>query len=195
MAHRLKPGHVDTCKSLRDPREVVNARQAFADLLGNYGEFVGAVAVVATLGYVSVQIKQSNVAAETSAIQDFFNSREWLGNVDLPLIHALRKGFSSSWEDVPKDEQVQLHMYWANYLAKLHMGYRLYLRGVFDLPSYIDGEDYLISALKAPALRHWWREYSEVFPADFRQTVDGRLRDPVDTRPATADIQSMWRPD
>ena len=31
--------------------------QAFAQLLGNYGEFVGAIAVVATLGYLSVQVR------------------------------------------------------------------------------------------------------------------------------------------
>ena len=31
--------------------------QAFAQLLGNYGEFVGAIAVVVTLGYLAVQIR------------------------------------------------------------------------------------------------------------------------------------------
>ena len=30
--------------------------QAFAQLLGNYGEFVGAIAVVVTLGYLAAQI-------------------------------------------------------------------------------------------------------------------------------------------
>jgi hypothetical protein len=34
--------------------------QAFAQILGNYGEFFGAVAVVATLGYLAVQISHSN---------------------------------------------------------------------------------------------------------------------------------------
>jgi hypothetical protein len=33
--------------------------QAFAQLLGNYGEFVGAIAVVVTLGYLAVQIRQN----------------------------------------------------------------------------------------------------------------------------------------
>ena len=33
--------------------------QAFAQLLGNYGEFIGAIAVVATLIYLSVQVRQS----------------------------------------------------------------------------------------------------------------------------------------
>jgi len=33
--------------------------QAFAQLLGNYGEFVGAIAVVATLVYLAFQIRQN----------------------------------------------------------------------------------------------------------------------------------------
>ena len=37
--------------------------QTFAQLLGNYGEFVGAIAVVATLAYLATQIRQSNQAS------------------------------------------------------------------------------------------------------------------------------------
>jgi hypothetical protein len=42
--------------------------QAFAQLLGNYGEFVGAFAVVATLVYLAIQIKSARVASEASHI-------------------------------------------------------------------------------------------------------------------------------
>jgi len=34
--------------------------QAIAQLLGNYGDFVGAIAVVATLAYLAIQINQNN---------------------------------------------------------------------------------------------------------------------------------------
>ena len=34
--------------------------QALAQMLGNYGEFVGAIAVVATLAYLAIQINQNN---------------------------------------------------------------------------------------------------------------------------------------
>ena len=36
--------------------------QAFAQLLGNYGEFVGAIAVVATLIYLAIQVRHSREA-------------------------------------------------------------------------------------------------------------------------------------
>ena len=41
--------------------------QAFAQLLGNYGEFVGSIAVLATLIYLAFQIRQNNNLASGSA--------------------------------------------------------------------------------------------------------------------------------
>jgi hypothetical protein len=41
-------------------------QQAFAQLLGNYGEFVGAIAVVATLVYLAVQIRQNTRSMDES---------------------------------------------------------------------------------------------------------------------------------
>ena len=43
--------------------------QAFAQLLGNYGEFVGAVAVVFTLFYLAVQIRHSSKVMEQNIRQ------------------------------------------------------------------------------------------------------------------------------
>ena len=42
-----------------------------AQLLGNFGEFFGAIAVVATLGYLTVQIRQNTKALRVSAYADF----------------------------------------------------------------------------------------------------------------------------
>ena len=41
--------------------------QDFAQLLGNYGEFVGAIAVVVTLVYLTTQIRQNTNAIRSSA--------------------------------------------------------------------------------------------------------------------------------
>jgi heme exporter protein D len=45
--------------------------QTFAQLLGNYGEFVGAIAVVITLIYLAIQVRHSKETTEanTKAIE------------------------------------------------------------------------------------------------------------------------------
>jgi hypothetical protein len=40
--------------------------QATAQLLGNFGEFVGAIAVVVTLGYLAVQVRHSREATDAN---------------------------------------------------------------------------------------------------------------------------------
>jgi len=62
--------------------------QAVAQLLGNYGEFIGAIAVVGTLVYLAVQINQNNtlLKAQVRAIRaqiriDAFDQA--VGNPDL----------------------------------------------------------------------------------------------------------------
>ena len=40
--------------------------QAIAQLLGNYGEFVGAIAVVARLYYLALQVRHSSDATEAN---------------------------------------------------------------------------------------------------------------------------------
>jgi hypothetical protein len=40
-----------------------------AQLLGNFGEFVGAIAVIATLSYLAIQVRNSTVQARASAYQ------------------------------------------------------------------------------------------------------------------------------
>ena len=46
--------------------------QAFAQLLGNYGEFVGAIAVVLTLIYLARQIRDSATATKTENAREIF---------------------------------------------------------------------------------------------------------------------------
>ena len=48
--------------------------QAFAQLLGNYGEFLGALAVVATLGYLTLQIRQNSKMMKATVRQEFATS-------------------------------------------------------------------------------------------------------------------------
>ena len=50
----------------------------FSELLGNYGQFVGAIAIVVTLVYVAIQLKQNTASVRASAYQSWV-----LANVDI----------------------------------------------------------------------------------------------------------------
>jgi len=69
--------------------------QAFAQLLGNYGEFVGSIAVVATLGYLAVQIRQTKQMI-TSSLRESRN----IGTRELFLSMATSKDLAEVWTKV-----------------------------------------------------------------------------------------------
>jgi hypothetical protein len=89
--------------------------QAFAEMLGNYGEFVGAIAVVVTLGYLAVQLRRNS---EVSKYQFLFQIQsEWnrLGeltigsNEMLKLLNLCRS--SSLPEELAPEDQERLRFY------------------------------------------------------------------------------------
>jgi len=57
--------------------------QAFAQLLGNYGEFVGAIAVVLTLAYLAVQIKESRAETARASRQ---SAQKAVGDFNLRIV-------------------------------------------------------------------------------------------------------------
>ena len=52
----------------------------FSQLLGNYGEFIGAIAIVITLIYLAVQLRQNTTSVRASAYQEWVTS-----NVEIDL--------------------------------------------------------------------------------------------------------------
>ena len=44
--------------------------QAIAQLLGSYGEFIGAIAVVATLAYLAIQVRQQNLESRAKSVHE-----------------------------------------------------------------------------------------------------------------------------
>lgn len=68
--------------------------QAFAQLLGNYGEFVGAIAVVATLVFVGIEVRQSRLVMSEN------NELSKLASLD-----ESRRGFSA-WRSMLASDPV-----------------------------------------------------------------------------------------
>lgn len=150
--------------------------QLLAQLLGSYGEFVGAVAVVATLIYLTKQIRQSNTAAETAAIQAFFDSTESLTQGLYSNGDLIRRGIGD-WHSLTADEQSDLSSIFLDWASKIHMGYRLYLRDVIDSETYGSWESTFISILKTSGGAEWWTNAQAFWPADFQQQIETMLSD------------------
>ena len=123
----------------------------FAQLLGDYGEFVGAIAVFVTLGYLAVQVRQSKEAtlANTrsveqsdkvaraqvrSAITDQIIQINKFVLSDPVLYGAQQKSLSNSILDEAEFAKLRsLAFIWIKHAENVHYQYR---QGLYDKEEY-----------------------------------------------------------
>jgi hypothetical protein len=81
--------------------------QAFAQLLGSYGEFVGAIAVVATLVYVAGQLRQNTNAVRSASYQAFNEiSFSWADSFIENAGMVAKIESYTSWDELSPEELV-----------------------------------------------------------------------------------------
>ena len=164
----------------------------FAQLLGSYGEFIGSIAVLATLVYLGLQTRQNSRAIEQNNRMN--EASMYRSNIDgvmnLQAVLAQDENLGLIWKrgladgDLTEAETARFEAYLNMWLFDLEI--KLYTRdqevgweelgGESALLGHIDGQ---IKYLMGSALvQNWWREHSErmlgpVFVARVNRVADG----------------------
>lgn len=156
--------------------------QTFAQLLGNYGEFVGAIAVVVTLAYLAVQVRQS----KQTSIQAIMLARAEAGR-DMGLrlsdsnhIPGILCKIRAVDGVAGADEQEFMSRYdlteeeayrWLNHLfAQLRL---MEIRFIHSLASDLESERTRLEGfVQARTFAIWWPVHRNSFDKTFRDEVD-----------------------
>jgi len=129
--------------------------QAFAQILGNYGEFVGAIAVVITLAYLAVQVRHSKEATEAStrgaeAAQKLSLANNHLARVDLitrslrdiaasgDLANLRKKVVNGEYETLTETEQSRIRSWYLGQIYILDSQHYQYELGLIDEDSWLE---------------------------------------------------------
>jgi len=134
--------------------------QAFAQLLGNYGEFVGAIVVVITLGYLAVQIRQSTATSQALSrltLMDGWAVTQGLlqNNPDLLRIYA--KGITQ-WSTMSNTEKTQFDVGMAGFLGNIQNGIHLHEAGMLDQETLDTIADFMLTCIRCEGGAQWWQE-------------------------------------
>jgi len=159
--------------------------QAFAQLLGNYGEFVGSIAVLVTLVYLAIQVRQNTEQARDNAadirqtglgqIFEMHSKHRFFIASDIGNSRMVREGLAD-FEALEEDELLQFdHFMWDvawTYIATWS-GYKngVLAKEVWDA-SLVDFVDHWIGQSGGLS---WWRTTTYAFPSDFKAVVDRAL--------------------
>jgi hypothetical protein len=158
--------------------------QMFAEMLGNYGEFVGAIAVVATLVYLAVQVKHNRESMDKNtrlvrADMERQFVQQW-DQVNYQLsesrdIASLMRRGNEDFDSLDDDERTIFFFRLSNRIDFYYAAMRLARDGFI-------GEEYASSvAATIPLILSErgslavWEEIGSSYPASFQQHVNSRL--------------------
>lgn len=155
--------------------------QAAAQLLGNYGEFVGAIAVVATLFYLAHQIRTSARMAAIEARQsvlDRFSAVKINLASNSHAMTAIRKAVNegTTFEALTVEERDVLFPVISSFGDNLYNAIRLRDDGILDEEAF----EYIATSFCtfcATAIgKVWWEsEYSLYAPETLKRFVESRI--------------------
>lgn len=153
--------------------------------LGGIGEFIGGIAVVISLVYLAVQIRQNTKSVRTSTYQAILDSSR--SDTELLLVHphlerVYRVGRRNP-EKLNDDERPLFRMLVAQLLLSSESLFLQHQQGAIDSDYWQRRQQTLRGLLSQPGVRQWWagreapREY---YDPGFRELVDSILGEVVD---------------
>ena len=146
--------------------------QAFAQLLGNYGEFVGAIAVVLTLIYLAIQIRQNTSTMNLTALRSMHDVVLLTENNERYIGYLLKAQRSE-----PLTEEERAHMV-ERFLTIMRTIERTWLEhslGAISRKMFEHHLDLLRWAMSVPVARRMWTHLAQTFDPGFRAIVDAEV--------------------
>jgi hypothetical protein len=161
-----------------------------SQVLGNLGEFVGAIAVVVTLAYLAVQVRTGREATEVNSViareagqaellRGFFNWVQ-LTTTHPDLVNAIRKALAD-WESATPEEQERASgwMLAAGLLAE-EAEYR-WRANLINEESYKGAIGVTVAIATTPGGRKWWSHARLALGNDISERIDEELaQSPID---------------
>jgi len=142
--------------------------------LGNIGEFIAAIGVIASLIYLAVQIRQNTRSVRVASYQSWFDSYSTFSNTVLasPELDALVHRGGLDPEKLTPEER-------RHYNGLSRRGFRLFenlyyqrLQGVIDEQLYETWRAGFLRLAELPGIQLYWSEEGPVFSEAFREEME-----------------------
>lgn len=143
------------------------------EALGNIGDFVGGIAVVVTLIYLAVQIRQNTRSTRTQSWQAAVASvSDWSREVgrDPESARILQEG-SADFGALSDLERVQFNLLMNAFLRNCENIHYQFSNGAIDQSTWSGWAERTISALDPPGARAWWKSTCTAYSPEFQAFV------------------------
>ena len=146
--------------------------------LGNIGEFLGAIGVIISLIYVSLQLRQNTKAVRSNAYQELSQtSLDLLSHLiqDPGMAELWGRGLDGGTQALDEVETVRWHgMLLATFRHWDNLYYQL-RNGMLEREIWRSYRTVIESYLPYPGIVQWWDRHQEWFSEELQQFVNERL--------------------
>jgi hypothetical protein len=141
------------------------------EAVGAIGEVVGALGVIATLGYLAVQIRQNTASVRASTAQAMFEASAGLHDLcaaDSELGRIFLRGAEDQGNLKP-GEQVRFHFLMMSFLRRLENIHHQGVSGRLHEDDWSGLRTSALGVLAQPGARAWWTENADRFNPKFAE--------------------------
>jgi hypothetical protein len=171
--------------------------------LGNLGEFVGALGVIASLLYLALQIRQGSrqIRENTNSVLGSVENENARGSSEFLQSLAERPQLARVWRmglsepaKLTQDEGAQFALLMGAAFYRLEGPFRQYKRGLLSEDSWEPWERLIRRYLHSPAVLGWWSRRDVPFAPSFIEYVDSRIPASSDSRalPSEEILPPVW---
>jgi hypothetical protein len=145
--------------------------------LGSLGEFVGAIAVVISLVYLALQIRQNTRAVQSTIHQAMLDGimRVSASLSDSGGMARIVQKANDDYENLTDDERIRFEAYADRTVANYETAFHNWQGSMIDPALWRSWSLSILSDLSDPGLRRYWEEKKHLYLIEFTDYVDQHL--------------------
>ena len=132
------------------------------DTLGNLGDFIGGIAVIATLAYLAFQMRQNTETVRANSVRELTES---ILSATAALIEAANADVylrgAQSYSSLTVEERFRFGLLVGMFLARLDTVLEYRQRGMVDDEYVVFHADAIRIIFTNPGVREWWNSRSD----------------------------------
>jgi hypothetical protein len=148
------------------------------DAIGAVAEVFGAAAVLVTLIYFSLQIRQSNSLAEAQSQRELLTLDTFAPLVADPTLAAEFRACLNRYEEQDPEVKTRFWFLVMNFHLQMESVFRMKQKGLIAELSYKGWLTWYIGLISTPGGAVWWTETSGIFAPDLVEALEALRNDP-----------------
>lgn len=148
------------------------------EAIGAVGEIIGAIAVLLTLLYLAIQVRESSKATRLQTAQSTFH-------LSFEMVTLLASGQNpevwskfrrEGWKSLTSSEQVRAGSILISLFTTYDSHYHSFLEGTLSPEIHSSYTSRLRLQLKVPSIREWWEYNKQQYTTSFRNHLEELIK-------------------